>query len=139
MKDAQYSASASSKGRVHKIGSRSLKLIAELLKLSEYVRHAIGESRLFGRETGFSSKKTPKTGIFERTKNGISSLWEELKAKLLTLGQLLGYPRQIWGIMVQMSYVEGRSTIFSQFFMPIGTHEGTIFFSNTLPLKSHDT
>ena len=39
---------------------------------------------------------------------GITSLWEDLEAKLLTPGQLLGYPWKVWGITVQTSYVEGR-------------------------------
>ena len=38
---------------------------------------------------------------------GITSLWEDLEAKLLTPGQLLGYPWKLWGITVQTSYVEG--------------------------------
>ena len=38
----------------------------------------------------------------------ITSLWEDLEAKLLTPGQLLGYPWKVWGITVQTSYVEGR-------------------------------
>ena len=75
LKDAQYSASASFKGSLHKIGSRQLKLIAEPLKLSEYVRHAIGESRLFGRETGFSShKKTPKLAFLSGQKRHLLTL-----------------------------------------------------------------
>ena len=39
-----------------------------------------------------SSKKTPKNSVFWRTNMGITSLWEDLEAKLLTPGQLLGYP-----------------------------------------------
>ena len=39
---------------------------------------------------------------------GITSLWEDLEAKLLTPGQLLGYPCKVWGITVQTSYWEGR-------------------------------
>ena len=39
---------------------------------------------------------------------GIISLWEDLEAKLLTPGQLLGYPWKVWGITVQTSYWEGR-------------------------------
>ena len=38
---------------------------------------------------------------------GITSLWEDLEAKLLTPGQLLGYPWKVWGITVQTRYVEG--------------------------------
>ena len=38
---------------------------------------------------------------------GITSLWEDLEAKLLTPGQLLGYPWKVWGITVQTSYWEG--------------------------------
>ena len=37
-------------------------------------------------------KKTAKNALFERTKIGMTSLWEDLEAKMLTLGQLLGYP-----------------------------------------------
>ena len=33
---------------------------------------------------------------------------EDLEAKLLTPGQLLGYPWKVWGIMVQTSYWEGQ-------------------------------
>ena len=40
--------------------------------------------------------------------SGVSWLWEELYAKLLGLGQLLGYPWKVWGITVQTSYWEGR-------------------------------
>ena len=66
-------------------------------------------SQMFGRENIFSKKKTPKNGLFERTKIGITSLWEDLEDKLLTPGQLLGYPWKLWGITpsVQTSYVEG--------------------------------
>ena len=39
-----------------------------------------------------SSKKTPQNSIFMRQNMGITSLWEDLEAKLLTPGQLLGYP-----------------------------------------------
>ena len=38
---------------------------------------------------------------------GFSQLWEGLEAKLLTPGQLLGYPWKVWGITVQTSYWEG--------------------------------
>ena len=38
---------------------------------------------------------------------GITSLWEDLEAKLLTPGQLLAYPWKVWGITVQTSYWEG--------------------------------
>ena len=38
---------------------------------------------------------------------GITSLWEDLEAKLLKPGQLLGYPWKVWGITVQTSYWEG--------------------------------
>ena len=54
------------------------------------------------------SKKTPKKRVFWRRFFGITSLWEDLEAKLLTPGQLLGYPWKVWGITVQTSYVEGR-------------------------------
>jgi len=39
---------------------------------------------------------------------GITSLWEDLEAKLLTPGQLLGCPWKVWGITVQTSYWEGQ-------------------------------
>ena len=55
-----------------------------------------------------SSKKTPKNSVFWRQEIGITSLWEDLEAKLLTPGQLLGYPWKVWGITVQTSYLEGR-------------------------------
>ena len=51
-------------------------------KLSEYARHAMGESRPFGRE------KT-KNGPSQLPNIGITSLWEDLEAKLLTPGELL--------------------------------------------------
>ena len=35
-------------------------------------------------------QKTLEISLFEWQKIGITSLWEELEAKLLTLGQLLG-------------------------------------------------
>ena len=37
------------------------------------------------------SKKTPKNGLFQRPNIGITSLWEDLEAKLLTPGQLMGW------------------------------------------------
>ena len=55
-----------------------------------------------------SSKKTPKNSVFWRQEIGITSLWEDLEAKLLTPGQLLGYPWKVWGITVQTSYWEGQ-------------------------------
>ena len=36
--------------------------------------------------------KKPKNRVFQRTKIGITSLWEDLEAKLLIPGELLGYP-----------------------------------------------
>ena len=42
------------------------------------------------------------------TNIGITSLWEDLDDKLLTPGQLLGYPWKLGGIKVQTSYVEGQ-------------------------------
>ena len=36
--------------------------------------------------------KNQKNSAFLRTKMGITSLWEDLEAKLLTRGQLLGFP-----------------------------------------------
>ena len=38
----------------------------------------------------------------------VAWFWEELYAKLLGLGQLLGCPWKLWGITVQASYWEGR-------------------------------
>ena len=55
-----------------------------------------------------SSKKKPKNNVFWRQEIGITSLWEDLEAKLLTPGQLLGYPWKVLGIKVQTSYWEGR-------------------------------
>ena len=37
-------------------------------------------------------QKKPKNSVFLRQNMGITSLWEDLEAKLLTPGQLLGYP-----------------------------------------------
>ena len=76
-------------------------------KLFKYVWHAVGESRPFDRENLFSPKKTPKNSHVFVKKNGITSLWENLEAKLLTPGQPLGYPCKHWGITVQTSYCEG--------------------------------
>ena len=50
-----------------------------------------------------SSKKTPKNSVFWRQEIGITSLWEDLEAKLLTPGQLLGYPWKLWGITAQLA------------------------------------
>ena len=47
--------------------------------------------RLAGK-TYLVKKKTPKDCVFLRQKIGITSLWEDLEAKLLTTGQLLGFP-----------------------------------------------
>ena len=55
----------------------------------------------------FFSKKTQKTAFIGGMETGVSWLWEELYAKLLGLGQLLGYPWKVWGITVQTSYWEG--------------------------------
>ena len=55
-----------------------------------------------------SSKKTPKNGLFQQPNIGITSLWEDLEAKLFTPCQLLGFPLKLWGITVQTSYVDGR-------------------------------
>ena len=62
----------------------------------------------FARKNFCSPKKCRKTGFFWGHNSGVSWLWEELYAKLLGLGQLLGYPWKIWGITVQTSYWEGR-------------------------------
>ena len=59
-------------------------------KLSNYVWHAIDESRPFGQKID-SLKKHLKTA-FSRQKIGITSLWEDLADELLTPGQLLEYP-----------------------------------------------
>ena len=53
-------------------------------------------------------KKIPKYGLFMRQRIWVSWLWEEMYAKLLVPGQLLGYPWKLWGTTVQISYVEGR-------------------------------
>ena len=42
--------------------------------------------------TTYLVKKTPKNSVFQRTKIGITSLWEDLEAKLLIPDELLGYP-----------------------------------------------
>ena len=55
------------------------------------LKHAIGESQTFCQEMDVV-QKTPKTVFFEQQKICITSLWEELEAKLLTTGKLLGYP-----------------------------------------------
>ena len=55
----------------------------------------------------FFPKKRRKTAFFGGKESGVSWLWEELYAKLLGLGQLLGYPWKVWGITVQTSYWEG--------------------------------
>ena len=47
--------------------------------LSARVNRLIGKMDLL--------KKTPETAFFKRKKIGISSLWEDLEAKLLTPGQ----------------------------------------------------
>ena len=52
-------------------------------------------------------QKRPKTGFFWGHDSGVSWLWEELYAKLLGLGQLLGCPLKVWGITVQTSFWEG--------------------------------
>ena len=54
------------------------------------------------------SKKTTENSVFLRQNMGITSLWEDLEAKLLTPGQLLGNPWKVWGITVQTCYWEGR-------------------------------
>ena len=46
--------------------------------------------------------------LFRRTWIWVSWLWEELCAKLLAPGQLVGYPLKLWGITVQISCMEGR-------------------------------
>ena len=55
----------------------------------------------------FSPKKTPQNSHFWRQGIWVAWLWEKLYAKLLGLGQLLGYPWKVWGITVQTSYWEG--------------------------------
>ena len=47
-----------------------------------------------------SSKKSPTNSLFLRQNMGITSLWEDLEAKLLKPGQLFGYPWLLWGITV---------------------------------------
>ena len=51
-------------------------------KLSKYVRHAIGASQPFCQENLFSKKKTPKNSHFFVKNIGITSLWDDLEAKL---------------------------------------------------------
>ena len=63
-------------------------------------------NRLAGK-TYLVKKTTTKNSVFLRTKMGITSLWEDLEAKLLTPGQFLGFPGKHWGITVQYSYWEG--------------------------------
>ena len=46
--------------------------------------------------------------LFRRTWIWVSWLWEELCAKLLAPGQIVGYPLKLWGITVQISCMEGR-------------------------------
>ena len=41
-------------------------------------------------------KKKPKNGHFQRKKTGLSSLWEDLEAKLLTPGQFWRTPENFW-------------------------------------------
>ena len=53
------------------------------------------------------SKKQPQKGLFKRQGIWVSWLWEELYAKLLAPGQLLGYPQKLWGMTAQTSYAEG--------------------------------
>ena len=55
-------------------------------------------------------KKNTKNALFEWQEIDITSLWEDLDDKLLTLGQLLGCSRSRLpcGIKVQTSYWEGR-------------------------------
>ena len=55
----------------------------------------------------FFPKKRQKTAFFGGHDSGVSSLWEDLCAKLLGLGQLLGRPWKDWDITVQTSYWEG--------------------------------
>ena len=64
---------------------------------------AEGESGPFGRKID-PFQKTTKNDLFEWQEIGITSLWEDLDEKLLTLGQLLGCFLLPWGITVQTSY-----------------------------------
>ena len=50
----------------------------------------------------------PKNGLSGAIRIALFSLWEEVEAKLLRPGQLLGYAWNFWDITLQMSYVEGR-------------------------------
>ena len=52
------------------------------------------------------SKNNPKNGLSGVTRIALFSLWEELEAKLLRPGQLLGYAWNLWDITLQMGYVE---------------------------------
>ena len=53
----------------------------------------MGESRPFGRENLFSPKKT-KNSLSQRLNIGITSLWEDLEAKVLTPGHFWGTPEK---------------------------------------------
>ena len=55
----------------------------------------------------FFFQKTPKNCHFWWQGIWVTWLWEEVYAKLLGLGQLLGCPWKVWGITVQTSYWEG--------------------------------
>ena len=48
----------------------------------------------------------PKNGLSGAIRIALFSLWEELEAKLLRPGQLLGYAWNLWYITLQMGYVE---------------------------------
>ena len=63
-----------------------------MLKLSKNGWHGVGERLPFGRKKIYFVQKTPRIGIFERTKISITSLWEDLEDKQLTPGQLLVFP-----------------------------------------------
>ena len=87
-----------------------------MLKLSKNGWHGVDERLPFGRKKIYFVQKTPRIGIFERTKISITSLWEDLEAKLLTPGNVLGHPWKPWGITAQTSYVKGRWQFFFENF-----------------------
>ena len=60
-----------------------------------------------GRFAGYSilAKRTPKNDLYQRTKIGITSLWEDLEDKLLTQVNYWAIPENFGDITVQTSYM----------------------------------
>ena len=52
-------------------------------------------------------KKTPQKLLFLCARIWVTWLWKDLDAKPSKPGQQLGWPWNLWGIMLQTSYVEG--------------------------------